>query len=152
VIYVVHFYAPQLFTHQYAPWKPPAFFHQTRRYPGTIQASPGAPLPQDENGRWDRNRIALTMEPVINFMEKFQAPCVCNEFGVYVRADRTGQLNWIKDLLSVLKQADIGFSYWNYKNLDFGLLSQNEPLHENLPQYQNPQRWDFELAELLSKG
>jgi hypothetical protein len=77
---------------------------------------------------------------------------VCNEFGVFVGgADRASQLRWMEDFLSVLEQHEIGFSYWNYKNLDFGLLSQDEPRFADTPQYQNPERLDHELVALLRR-
>jgi hypothetical protein len=51
-----------------------------------------------------------------------------------------------------LREADVGFSYWNYKNLDFGVVSIGESLHKDLPQYNNAERLDRELAELLAKA
>jgi hypothetical protein len=46
----------------------------------------------------------------------------------------------------------VGYSYWNYKNLDFGLVSKGESLHNDLPQYNNPERLDTELMEMIAKG
>ena len=40
----------------------------------------------------------------------------------------------------------------NYKNLDFGLVSKGESLHERLEQYNNPERLDRELMDMLAKG
>jgi len=56
------------------------------------------------------------------------------------------------DFTSLLKEADVGFSYWNYKNLDFGLVSICESLHKDLPQYNNDERLDRELLELLGRS
>jgi hypothetical protein len=56
------------------------------------------------------------------------------------------------DFMDILKTADIGWSYWNYKNLDFGLLSKGEKLHEALPQYSNPGRIDHDTLRILQAG
>ena len=79
-------------------------------------------------------------------------PVSCNEFGVYVQVKREYQLAWMRDFLDIVREADVGFSYWNYKNLDFGLVSKGESLHEGLKQYSNPERLDRELMEMLAKG
>jgi len=63
----------------------------------------------------------------------------------------SAQLRWYDDLLSVLKEMEIGFSYWNYKNLDFGIISIGEGLHENLPQYNNASRINHPVLDVLKK-
>ena len=152
VLYSFHSYQPVIFTHQNANWIPEPYFHQNRSWPG-IYAPPqnkdiSVTLPI-EDGAWDKSRLHSTMECALEFRAKHNVPVACNEFGVYVQVERISQLNWIRDFISLLKDADVGFSYWNYKNLDFGLISINEGLHINLPQYSNEERLDKELLELL---
>ena len=65
---------------------------------------------------------------------------------------RKYQLAWMHDFMEILRDADVGYSYWNYKNLDFGIVSKGESLHNSLEQYNNPDRLDNELMELLAKG
>jgi hypothetical protein len=101
-------------------------------------------------GRWDRERIARDLESVFRFREQHHAQVSCDEFGVYVGgADRASQLRWMKDFVSVLGEQGIGFSYWNYKNLDFGLVSDGERAYADFPQYQNANRLDQQLVEIL---
>ena len=57
-----------------------------------------------------------------------------------------------RDFLDILREADVGYSYWNYKNLDFGIVSKGESLHNGLAQYDNPERLDSELMKMLAKG
>jgi len=150
VLYVVHYYSSIFFTHQMASWMPQVY-QQRQTYPGDYQAV------QDEHGhlpveagKWDAARMERQLEPVIRFREKHGVPVICNEFGVYVGgADRASQLRWLDDLLTLLGKSGIGWSYWNYKNLDFGLLSRGESLFADYPQYQNPERIDQGLVELL---
>ena len=112
--------------------------------------SPSSPGPQPgADGDADGDDRPGELEPVLEFREKHRARVICNEFGTYVRATRRHQLLWVRDLLSVLQNADLGFSYWTYKNLDFGIISQGESLHRDLHQYHNKDRVDSELLALL---
>ncbi len=150
-VYSFHYYAPLLFTHQFAPWLEGDVFRVKRPYPGeyAIPAGTQHRLPLAA-GTWDRARIERDLEPVFRFREQYHAEVSCDEFGVYVGgADRASQLRWMRDFISVLSEHGIGFSYWNYKNLDFGLVSDGERAYADYPQYRNPQRLDRELLEIL---
>lgn len=151
VLYSFHSYQPVIFTHQNASWIPEPYFRQNRSYPGTY-APPDYDMKTKlitEDGVWDKERLRRTMENALEFRAKYKVPVACNEFGVYVQVERQSQLNWMRDFISILKDADVGFSYWNYKNLDFGIMSIGESLHQNLPQYCNEQRIDQELIDIL---
>lgn len=153
ILYVVHYYSSIFFTHQMAGWMP-APYQRRQTYPGFYEgvADVHGQLPI-EAGQWDKDRMTLNLEPVIAFRAKYNAPVVCNEFGVFVGgADRESQLRWLTDLTDILRQSDIGYSYWNYKNLDFGITSQGERLFQNYERYANPERIDHALADLLRKA
>ena len=152
IIYSVHFYEPLLFTHQNAPWIDNPESKETRTYPGDY--GPGLVRKYGLTmsfGVWDRERIAKEFAPVNRFRKKYNVQIICNEFGVYAPVELQAQLRWYDDLLSVLKKMEIGFSYWNYKNLDFGIISIGEKLHENLPQYNNSERINTPVLEVLRK-
>ena len=63
--------------------------------------------------------------------------------------DRQSQLALIKDCLEIFAENQISWTYWNYKNLDFGIISQGEQLFAAHPPYCNPERTDHELLKLL---
>jgi endoglucanase len=152
VVYSVHFYEPLLFTHQFAPWIPGREIKAKRTYPSDY--GPGFMLkyePVLSKGVWDRDRLAKEFTPINDFRTKYGVPVICNEFGVYAPVELEAQLRWYDDLLSVLKDIGIGFSYWNYKNLDFGIISVGEKLHEALPQYGNPERINHSVLDILRK-
>jgi aryl-phospho-beta-D-glucosidase BglC (GH1 family) len=152
VIYSVHFYEPLLFTHQKAPWIGNPEIGEERTYPGDY--GPGFVRKYGltlSSGVWDRGRLAAEFAPVNTFRKKYNASVICNEFGVYTPVELQAQLRWYDDMLSVLKEMEIGFSYWNYKNLDFGIISIGEKLHENLPQYNNSERINHPVLEVLRK-
>jgi hypothetical protein len=153
VLYNFHFYSSLLFTHQRAPWLAGEVFRVERPYPGDYTIPEGTvdrhPL---DPGPWDRDRMERELAQVFAFRERHSARLICNEFGVFVGgADRGSQLRWMEDFLSLLEVHDIGFSYWNYKNLDFGLISEDEPRFANHPQYQNAERLDSELLAVLRR-
>jgi aryl-phospho-beta-D-glucosidase BglC (GH1 family) len=152
VIYSVHFYEPLLFTHQKAPWIRNPEIQEERTYP--FDYGPGFVRKYgftQSAGKWDRDRFLKEFEPVSTFSKKYNAPVICDEFVVYTPVELQAQLRWYDDLLSVLKELGIGFSYWNYKNLDFGIISIGEKLHESLPQYDNPQRINNPVLDVLRK-
>lgn len=153
VLYSFHSYQPVIFTHQFAAWIDEPYFRIKRNWPGNYapptEVAQGTKLPL-ESGEWNKERLRKTLEQALEFRIKHNVPVACNEFGVYVQVNRESQINWIRDFTSLLREADVGFSYWNYKNLDFGIISTGESLHQNLPQYQNPERLDSQLLELLA--
>jgi aryl-phospho-beta-D-glucosidase BglC (GH1 family) len=150
VIYSFHYYLPIVFTHQKAPWVPGKAFKQSYTYPGTYKFDEKDSHLPLEKGVWNKERMREVMSHVFQFREKYAANVACNEWGVYMGGpDRQSQLAWITDCLELFAENQIGWTYWNYKNLDFGLISQGEQLFANHPPYCNPERTDHVLLELL---
>jgi aryl-phospho-beta-D-glucosidase BglC (GH1 family) len=153
-VYSFHFYNPLVFTHQKAPWVPSSSFKRSLPYPGTYPAVDGATdrLKVDA-GRWDKARLEEELEPVIRFRERYGLPVACNEFGVYMGGpDSESRMAWIRDLLAIFRENGIGWSYWNYKSLDFGIISEGEELFAEAPQYDNIERTDYPLLDILKSG
>jgi len=153
ILYSFHFYSPLLFTHQKAPWVDDPHIEESREYPGDYNIKKETLSDnrlEIEKGIWNKERITRELEPVLRFRDRYDLQVACNEFGVFHQAPRESQLRWIEDFLSILKEYEIGYSYWNYKNLDFGIVSRGEQLHQNLPQFNNAKRLDQELMNLLS--
>jgi len=151
VLYSFHYYQPLLFTHQLAPWVDLPELQVQRPYPGNYEVPRDVPskLPL-EVGVWNMDRMRKSLEQVCDFRAKYDLPVACNEFGVYAGgAQREHHLAWMKDFLEILDEHDIGYSYWNYKNLDFGVISEGEALFADAPQYANAERADQELIALL---
>ena len=153
-IYSFHTYTPVTFTHQGAAWIDDPFFKIERPWPGDYAApeAGGTTRLDVEYGKWDKARLQASIQNALDFRAKYDLPVSCNEFGVYVQVPRKYQLAWMRDFLDILRDADVGYSYWNYKNLDFGLVSKGESLHNNLEQYNNPERLDTELMNMIAKG
>lgn len=150
VIYSFHYYLPVVFTHQKAPWVPGKVFRQSHPYPGNYQYESEKSRFPLETGVWNKERMRDAMKHAIRFREKYGARVACNEWGVYMGgADRQSQLTWIRDCVELFAENQIGWTYWNYKNLDFGIISQGEQLFATHPPYCNAERTDHELLKLL---
>lgn len=152
VIYNFHFYEPLLFTHQGAPWMHEPEIRRSYSYP----ADYGAGFTRKYGfvhsaGVWNKDRIRQEIVPVAEFGKRHGASIICNEFGVYAPVPIDVQLLWLDDFLSVLKELDIGYTYWNFKNLDFGIISRGEQLHLERPQYANPERINYQVLGVLQK-
>jgi endoglucanase len=154
VLYSFHFYNPLVFTHQHAPWIESAAFKRSLPYPGMYpRVDCGPSKLAVDTGRWDRNRLASVLEPVFRFRERYKVGIACNEFGVYMGGpDRESRLAWLSDLLGLFRENEVGWSYWNYKNLDFGIMSVGERLYADSPQYANSEHVDLELLHVLRSG
>jgi aryl-phospho-beta-D-glucosidase BglC (GH1 family) len=132
LVYSFHFYLPMLVTHQKAPWwmdgKP---YREEVLYPGPIPkaqeylAGELPPLTREvlefEGKRnWNKETLRELLKPVVE-LSKEGNWLYCGEFGVYEKAPRMTRLNWMRDVASLFSELKVGWAYWNYKWLDFGL-------------------------------
>jgi endoglucanase len=132
LVYSFHFYLPMLVTHQKAPWwadgKP---YREEVAYPGPIPkaqeylAGDLPPLTREilefEGGRpWDKERLRETMKQAAQLTQQGNR-VYCGEFGVYEQVARNTRLNWMRDVISLFSEMKVGWGYWNYKWLDFGI-------------------------------
>ena len=92
-------------------------------------------------GVWNKEKMKLSINPVLQFREQNNVPILCGEFGCIAKADPKTRKNWIEDFMSILKENKISFTYWTYKNMDFGLYDFTEKYHNN-QNYQNEHRLD----------
>jgi hypothetical protein len=88
------------------------------------------------------------MTPVLAFKEKFNVPILCGEFGCIAKADPQTRVNWTNDVVSLFKKHGISYTYWSYKNMDFGLYDFTEKYADN-PNYANEERLDRGILSAL---
>ncbi|HUO58641.1 MAG TPA: cellulase family glycosylhydrolase [bacterium] len=136
LVYSFHLYLPMLVTHQGAPWwKDGEIYKERVDYPGPIPkiqeylAKDLAPATRAildyENREWNKEALRDVLKPV-ELLSKKGFYLHCGEFGVYEKAPRTARLNWTKDVVNLFSQMNVGWAYWNYKWLDFGVIPQAE--------------------------
>jgi endoglucanase len=155
LVYSFHFYSPMFVTHQSAPWwKDGLPYTEKVEYPGTlpkVEEYLAQPIPQatrfflEREGKrhWDRDSLRDWFKPLLPLIKE-GAPLYCGEFGVYEQVSRSSRLAWTRDTVEIFKELGIGWSYWNYKWLDFGVWPQ-APGGGTAP-------LDGEMLEILKKG
>jgi endoglucanase len=159
-VYVFHYYAPYLFTHQGAHWMDTRYttagLHHGVRYPSAAQAARPARLsrPHPRAARemaeylvqdWGPARVAREIHPAGAWARRHGVPVVCNEFGVLrASADPESRYRWIGDVRRALEAEGIGWSLWDYTDI-FGITTES-----NLPNRRGARR--IELAALQALG
>ncbi|MDO4338540.1 MAG: cellulase family glycosylhydrolase [Eubacteriales bacterium] len=139
VFYNFHYYDPQVFTHQKAHFSEEMKeYNQTVTYPGDIsdfvqylkkhpkyQIKYSLVASETNN---DRELMIRLLKNAINFTQYSGRQLYCGEFGVIDSAPPAEAVKWINDLISILDTNKIGHALWNYKALDFGLLTLNREI------------------------
>jgi hypothetical protein len=97
--YSFHAFAPEALTR-----------HGEGTYPGEVAGE-----------RWDRDRMALEIEPALTFARNYEAPLYLGAFGITAKAPRASRLTWTRTLLSLCRGHGIGWAFWTYRHPDFGL-------------------------------
>ena len=167
IFYSFHYYQPLFITHQLAPWTKfykLKLYQKLTDYPGNINVSPeffekiekAEPIyanffKHGVNRFWDKNALEEMLKPVIEFKNKYNVPMLCGEFGVFIGAEVQTRTNWLNDLISLFKKHDISYTYWTYKNMDFGIIDYTEQYAEN-PNYSKDERLDCNTLKDLQSG
>jgi endoglucanase len=125
VIYGFHFYEPLGFTHQSAKWSIiSSWSHAPQQYPGRLVGDPvSVPVPHLPHmaGVWNRERIAEMIDRAGNWATSAGVKLHCGEFGVYLDAPRQARYNWISDVIQEFERHRIGWCYWTYRDMGFGI-------------------------------
>jgi aryl-phospho-beta-D-glucosidase BglC (GH1 family) len=134
VIYVFHFYEPHIFTHQQATWG--SYYWRWVKglhYPSSPEnaAQVAEDVPEAVNrlsvirygqDHWDASRIEAEINQAADWAKRNHVPLVCNEFGVFRRAEPQDRLAWIKDVRTALERHEIGWAMWDYSG-SFGVVT-----------------------------
>lgn len=166
IIYSFHFYEPHVITHQMAEWVPFVYNNVYRKYvkyPGrpegltnvkeeVSKVSPQfASFFERQDRDWNKLELEKIISPVLAFREKYKVPILCGEFGCVVKADQETRKNWINDLISIFHKYRISYTYWSYKNMDFGIYDFTKKYADN-PNYSKEERLDKETLKALQRG
>ncbi len=123
VIYTFHTYAPFEFTHQRGVLQPTTlFYNREMPYPSDIERYRDARLvgygetnAYPEFARMDKEFIKKSLQPAAHFIKQNPDKILwCGEFGTIRHANIKWRENWMRDVISVLKENGIPFCVWNY--------------------------------------
>ena len=123
IIYTFHTYAPFEFTHQRGVLQPnTCYYNREMPYPCDIDRYRDARLVSygEENAyqgfeRMDKEFIKKSLQPAVDFVRQNPDKILwCGEFGTIRHANIKWRENWMRDIISVLKENGIPYCVWNY--------------------------------------
>lgn len=122
VIYTFHMYEPFGFTHQRGVLqRDPLYYNRKMEYPDGIEKYVDYNLtlyndnPYEGFERMDINWLRTRLQGAFDFIEKEPDKILwCGEFGTIRHADIKSRENWMRDVITILKENGIPYSVWNY--------------------------------------
>ena len=123
VIYTFHVYDPAEFTHQRSVlhWMH-LYYNRKIEYPGDIEKYREFYRIVHNNHNayshvdvMDINYMREIFEPVAQFKKNHPNKVLwCGEFGTIRHADMNSRQNWMRDVITLLKENRVPYSVWNY--------------------------------------
>lgn len=142
ILFTFHFYEPLMFTHQRAHWVPELIDVPDISYPGTMEEYRSQAASLGTKGLSVLNSKADVMGPPFlkgMMSEALRAATAagvglyCGEFGVIDKAPLPDTVRWFADVIEIMRELDIGYGLWTYKEKDFGLLDAHyAPVREEI--------------------
>ena len=136
IVYNFHFYDPQIFTHQKAHFSEDMMKYNCKvHYPDTINDFVDFLCDNPkylDKYRWfalekDINKTLLkkVLVDAKTFCQYSGCNLYCSEFGVINNADLNDINAFAKDVVELFGEYGIGYAYWNYKEMDYGIVDKN---------------------------
>lgn len=123
VIYTFHVYSPFVFTHQRGVLQSgPLYYNRHMAYPSDIQPYreyeelvSGNKNSYPNRTRMDKSYMRTCLNGAFNFVKSHPDKILwCGEFGTIRHAKIEYRENWMRDVISLLKEYGISYSVWNY--------------------------------------
>ena len=123
VIYTFHMYEPFEFTHQQGVLQAPTcYYNRKMEYPGDIEkyrdyqkVVHGIENAYEGYEIMDKRFIYEHLQPAVDFIKAHPDRILwCGEFGTIRHAKPEYRENWMRDMISFLKDNDIPYCVWNY--------------------------------------
>ena len=148
IVYEFHLYQPFKYTHQLFDW---ANLGDEGKYPDSelkhyINETPGYDNSQELTYPRDKSYLKATLERYITWAKLKQVPLYMGEFGTGSPTfkDNKGGLIWVKDVLDIINQHQLSYSYHAYHEDAYGIYFGNDHLPD-------PKSTNEMLIELFRK-
>lgn len=123
IIYTFHIYSPNEFTHQRGVLQAPQlYYNRVMPYPGDIERYRDfqATVNNDHSAyaKYSRMDIAYmrdALQGAVDFVNSHPDKILwCGEFGTIRHANMKWRENWMRDVITILKENKIPYCVWNY--------------------------------------
>ena len=123
IIYTFHIYSPFEFTHQRGVLQAlPLYYNRIMPYPCDIERYRDfqAVACDNENAYKNYEKMDITymrdaLQGAVDFAEAHPDKILwCGEFGTIRHADIKWRENWMRDVITIMKENDIPYCVWNY--------------------------------------
>ncbi|MBQ8893948.1 MAG: cellulase family glycosylhydrolase [Clostridia bacterium] len=123
IIYTFHIYSPHEFTHQRGVLQASQiFYNRIMPYPGDIERYRDfqavvhhKPVSYMGYDRMDIAYMRDVLKAAVDFTKQNPDKILwCGEFGTIRHADIKWRENWMRDVITILKENDIPYCVWNY--------------------------------------
>ena len=124
IIYTFHCYAPHEFTHQQGVLQAPQLYYNRKmpypcddidRYKDYHRVVYGNNAEYEKYDRMDIEFLRDYLAPVKKFIDEHPDKILwCGEFGTIRHAKLEWRENWMRDMISIIKDWDIPYCVWNY--------------------------------------
>lgn len=125
-LYSFHFYEPLAFTHQLAWWSDVLpYAKEPQPYPGWMTPTKSS-VPERFghyfDREWNRETLKSFLFSSAKWAQERGVRLHCGEFGAYLKGPCADRYRWLQDVIDLFLEFEIGWSYWSYKNMGFGVL------------------------------
>jgi len=123
IIYTFHTYSPFEFTHQQGVLQAgPLYYNRKMAYPSDIEPYRdfrrfvyGDKHPYPDNEHVDKEWLQKSLQPAFDFADAHPDKILwCGEFGTIRHCRLEYRENWMRDIISLLKEHGIPYCVWNY--------------------------------------
>ena len=111
VVYSLHFYAPHNITHQLVSKE----WSRKIPYPAGIEYGLGEWDVIEGVGRWDKDRLSRTLEPVRQFVKKYNAIIYVGEFSCVRWAPDGSAPRYVSDVLELFNAENWSWTYHEFR-------------------------------------
>lgn len=132
IIYEFHTFQPYNYTHQLLEW---AGLGDEGEYPNEnslhyINETKEYDNSNKQQYKRDKEYLRASIERYTDWGNKNKVPVYMGEFGTCISTfeNKKGGLNWVKDVLDIVKQNDLSYTYHAYHEDSYGLYFGNDSL------------------------